>query len=151
MTANLPQGQLIIPNKENKNPLLLKDSPEELREKFYQLKKPLDVAKLLNIPFKRLVYHLYLVDADRRYKTFTIPKKSGGGSINIVAVVFGMVVLVVVIVRVVMEELVMVGVVMMMVGYVLVVEGKLQLSSVCVEDEVEGAISLKNSSKVVAN
>ncbi len=78
MTANLPQGQLISPNQDKKNRLLLSDSPEELRQKFYELKTPLDVAKLLNIPHKRLVYHLYLVDSQRRYKTFTIPKKSGG-------------------------------------------------------------------------
>lgn len=78
MTANLPQGQLIFSHQQNQNPLLLQDSPEELTIKFYQLKTPLDVAKLLNIPHKRLVYHLYLVNSERRYKTFTIPKKSGG-------------------------------------------------------------------------
>jgi len=78
MTINFPQGQLIPPNRDKKSILLLNRSGEELSKEFYQLKKPLDVAKLLNIPFKRLIYHLYLVDADRRYKTFTIPKKSGG-------------------------------------------------------------------------
>lgn len=78
MTANLPQGQLIFSHQQHQNPLLLQDSPEELTIKFYQLKTPLDVAKLLNIPHKRLVYHLYLVNSERRYKTFTIPKKSGG-------------------------------------------------------------------------
>jgi len=78
MTANLPLGQLIFSHQQNQNPLLLQDSPEELTIKFYQLKTPLDVAKLLNIPHKRLVYHLYLVNSERRYKTFTIPKKSGG-------------------------------------------------------------------------
>ncbi|WP_017295318.1 reverse transcriptase domain-containing protein [Geminocystis herdmanii] len=78
MTINLPQWQLIFPHLHNQNPLLLQDSPEELSKKFYELKTPLDVAKLLNIPHKRLVYHLYLVDSQKRYKTFTIPKKSGG-------------------------------------------------------------------------
>lgn len=61
-----------------KQGLFLHDKPEELIKKFYELKTPLDVAKLLNIPHKQLVYHLYLVDSQRCYKTFTIPKKSGG-------------------------------------------------------------------------
>ncbi|WP_069789407.1 reverse transcriptase domain-containing protein (plasmid) [Cyanobacterium sp. IPPAS B-1200] len=78
MTINFPQGQLISPPWDKKSLLLLNRSPEELKNDFYQLKTPLDVAKLLNIPHKRLVYHLYLVDSQRRYKTFTIPKKSGG-------------------------------------------------------------------------
>ncbi|WP_347242302.1 reverse transcriptase domain-containing protein [Nostoc sp. FACHB-892] len=58
--------------------LLLTDSPESLREKFYSLKQPMDIADLLEVSYPRLVYHIYLVETDKRYKTFEIPKKSGG-------------------------------------------------------------------------
>lgn len=57
--------------------LLLTDSPESLREKFYSLKQPMDIADLLEVSYPRLVYHIYLVKPDKRYKTFEIPKKSG--------------------------------------------------------------------------
>jgi RNA-directed DNA polymerase len=58
--------------------LLLTDSPESLREKFYSLKQPMDIADLLEVSYPRLVYHIYLVEPEKRYKTFEIPKKSGG-------------------------------------------------------------------------
>lgn len=58
--------------------LLLQDSPEELREKFFSLKTSASVAKLLKISSRRLTYHLYIVESEKRYKTFEIPKKSGG-------------------------------------------------------------------------
>ena len=58
--------------------LLLTKSPETLREQFYSLKQPTDVADFLEISYSRLVYHIYLVEDQRRYKTFGIPKKSGG-------------------------------------------------------------------------
>lgn len=58
--------------------LLLNQSPESLREKFYSLKEPMDIADLLEISYSRLIYHIYLVQPERRYKTFSIPKKSGG-------------------------------------------------------------------------
>jgi RNA-directed DNA polymerase len=82
MTINFPKGQL-IKEKSNKKAkrrsrLLLQESPEGLGEKFYALKTPGDVANLLNVSYPRLVYHIYLVTPSRRYKTFEIPKKSGG-------------------------------------------------------------------------
>jgi len=58
--------------------LLLPDKPEELKNKFYSLEKVEDIANLLRVAHKNLVYHIYLTDSDRRYKSFTIPKKSGG-------------------------------------------------------------------------
>ncbi|AFZ23440.1 Reverse transcriptase (RNA-dependent DNA polymerase) [Cylindrospermum stagnale PCC 7417] len=58
--------------------LILTDSPETLRERFYSLTKPIDIAHLLGISYRRLVYHIYLVEPEKRYKTFDIPKKSGG-------------------------------------------------------------------------
>lgn len=66
-------------NKGKKNSqLLLKQNPENLREKFYSLKQPSDVADLLEVSYPRLVYHIYIVDPNQRYKTFEISKKSGG-------------------------------------------------------------------------
>jgi RNA-directed DNA polymerase len=38
----------------------------------------MDIADLLEVSYPRLVYHIYLVEPDKRYKTFEIPKKSGG-------------------------------------------------------------------------
>ncbi len=63
--------------KESSN-LLLKDNPEVLKQKFYDLKTSKCVAKLLEVPIGRLVYHIYKVKTNGRYKTFGIPKKSGG-------------------------------------------------------------------------
>jgi RNA-directed DNA polymerase len=63
---------------QDESQLFLSDSPEILREKFYSLKKPMDIADLLEISYSRLIYHTYIVYPERRYKTFEIPKKSGG-------------------------------------------------------------------------
>ncbi len=51
---------------------------EEQIELFLSLKTPRDVASLLEIEYGRLVYHLYKVQDESKYKTFEIPKKSGG-------------------------------------------------------------------------
>ncbi|MBD2016675.1 RNA-directed DNA polymerase [Microcoleus sp. FACHB-53] len=42
------------------------------------MKTPRDVAQLLEIPYQRLVYHLYQVPLEERYLTFELKKKSGG-------------------------------------------------------------------------
>ncbi|AFZ44654.1 RNA-directed DNA polymerase [Halothece sp. PCC 7418] len=82
MVINLPQGQLIEKKRSKREQksslLLLKKSPEELRTKFFELNSPRDVAKLLGISYGRLVYHIYIVSEANRYKTFEIPKRSGG-------------------------------------------------------------------------
>lgn len=66
-------------NKGKKNSqLLLNQSPEYLRDKFYALKEPIDIADLLEITYSRLIYHIYLVKPEKRYQTFGIPKKSSG-------------------------------------------------------------------------
>ena len=39
-----------------------------------------DFAKLLKIELKTLTYCLYRLKPDNQYKTFSIPKKSGGGN-----------------------------------------------------------------------
>lgn len=56
---------------------LLKDS-NSLTKSFYDLRKPEDIADLLEIPYKVLNYHLYVTSPSSQYTTFTIPKKSGG-------------------------------------------------------------------------
>jgi RNA-directed DNA polymerase len=58
--------------------LLLRSDASELKEKFYALKTPEDVAKLLGVSHKRLVYHIYITNEASRYKVFEIAKKSGG-------------------------------------------------------------------------
>jgi len=58
--------------------LTLPASPEELRESFSSLKNRQDIAKLLDIDVKTLIYHLYRVPESERYKTFEIPKNLGG-------------------------------------------------------------------------
>ncbi len=82
MTVDFSKGQQISqkPTKreEKSSSLLLNYSPEVLRDRFYTLKTPQDVSKLLDISYNRLAYHIYLVPEPNRYKTFEIPKKSGG-------------------------------------------------------------------------
>ncbi len=58
--------------------LELDASPEELRAAFFALQTREDVAALLDVEDKRLIYHLYIAPDSTRYKTFAIPKKSGG-------------------------------------------------------------------------
>ncbi|MDH6064087.1 hypothetical protein [Umezakia ovalisporum] len=52
-----------------KSHLFLQRSPELLREKFYSLKQPVEIAGLLEISYSRLIYHIYLVTPEERYKT----------------------------------------------------------------------------------
>ncbi|MGK7896900.1 MAG: reverse transcriptase domain-containing protein, partial [Xenococcus sp. (in: cyanobacteria)] len=56
----------------------LYESCEVLAKKFQELESSNDVAELLRIPYRYLVYHIYRISADNKYKTFHIPKKSGG-------------------------------------------------------------------------
>jgi RNA-directed DNA polymerase len=60
---------------------LLNKSCEELKEHFFQLQISRDVAKILEIPYRSLVYHIYKVRSLLRYKSFEIPKKSGDNRI----------------------------------------------------------------------
>lgn len=56
--------------------LLLYENCDVLRDRFLKMKSSRDVAKLLNVEYKRLVYHLYKFPASSRYTNFEIPKKS---------------------------------------------------------------------------
>ncbi len=58
--------------------LTLSASPEELRKGFDSLQNRPDIAKLLDIDLKTLIYHLYRVPESKRYRTFKIPKNLGG-------------------------------------------------------------------------
>src|SRR3989344_4873795 len=51
-------------------------SKEEIREAFFNLKTRRDVADLLEVDDKTLIYYLYRQKSN--YKTFLIKKKSGG-------------------------------------------------------------------------
>ncbi len=73
----LVSGWLIMRKQTNLSPLLA-NSCEELQKKFYELKCPRDVAQLLQVPYKYLVYYIYKTPLEVRYKKFDIVKKSGG-------------------------------------------------------------------------
>jgi RNA-directed DNA polymerase len=65
-------------SKTEKNPTLLlyKNCPE-LKREFLSLKTPRDIAKLLEVSYDQLVFHLYRVPKSQKYIEFLIPKKSG--------------------------------------------------------------------------
>ena len=48
----------------------LYESCEELSKKFKELKSPYDVAQLLQVPYKYLVYYIYRIPHDFRYTKF---------------------------------------------------------------------------------
>lgn len=50
---------------------------ENIKELFLNLKSPRDLANLLEIKYSTLVYHLYQVNPDHHYQSFSILKKSG--------------------------------------------------------------------------
>ncbi|QUS61119.1 reverse transcriptase domain-containing protein [Synechocystis sp. PCC 7338] len=61
-----------------KERFVLPGSQTELRQKFLKLQTPDDVARLLNLDYRRLAHHIYHVPTEQKYKTFTLPKKTGG-------------------------------------------------------------------------
>lgn len=58
--------------------LELTNAPEDLHKIFYALETPRDVARLLDVRYERLIYHLHKTKPKLRYTTFKIPKRSGG-------------------------------------------------------------------------
>ena len=58
--------------------LELANDSESLRETFYALETPRDVARLLDVRYNQLIYHLHKTDPKFRYETFKLPKRSGG-------------------------------------------------------------------------
>lgn len=69
----LPRPKLV---KEMTAPL--SSNGEELRKQFFTLHTREDVARILEIQEERLIDVLYKTPAPRQYRTFHIPKKSGG-------------------------------------------------------------------------
>lgn len=55
----------------------LSKPPQNLREEFFNLKSREDIARLLEIEVKQLNFHLYILPPNKKYKVFTVPKKSG--------------------------------------------------------------------------
>ncbi len=55
----------------------LSKSPQELRDEFFKLQSRDDIAQLLEITIKQLNFHLYVLPTTKKYKVFTVPKKSG--------------------------------------------------------------------------
>ena len=60
-----------------KQTLTLSATKEVLREKFFLLKNPFDLADLLEIELSRLNYHLYMVPESEKYKNFSVKKRNG--------------------------------------------------------------------------
>jgi len=58
--------------------LFLQTPTNQIVENFFSLKKREDIADLLEIPYNTLIFHLYRTLNIYKYKTFSIPKKSGG-------------------------------------------------------------------------
>jgi RNA-directed DNA polymerase len=57
--------------------LLLHKNCEELKNEFLSLETKKDVARLLDVSYDQLIYHLYKVPEDKKYKEFSILKKAG--------------------------------------------------------------------------
>lgn len=55
----------------------LSANPEKLKARFLALKKPEDIAELLEVSYKDFVYWIYRTPEKYRYVSFTIPKKHG--------------------------------------------------------------------------
>ena len=58
--------------------LFLEKTCEQLEKDFYSLKTTRDVANLLEVPYNRLIYHIYRIPSEDKYEIFRVPKKSGG-------------------------------------------------------------------------
>ena len=55
--------------------LNLEGSPEEWAEKFRNLRNPRSIATLLDVDYKLLVYYLYKIPDENRYRVFHIRKR----------------------------------------------------------------------------
>ena len=55
----------------------LEGDPDQLRDRFYRLKQPEDIATLLEVEYRDLNYWIYRTPKRRRYTTFRIRKRHG--------------------------------------------------------------------------
>lgn len=60
--------------------LNLEGSPEEWVEKFHNLRNPRDIARLLDVDYELLVYYLYKIPDENRYRIFQINKRRSSSS-----------------------------------------------------------------------
>jgi RNA-directed DNA polymerase len=58
--------------------LKLEKNDKELKESFFSMTTPEQLAELLEIPYKVLNYYLYILPIKEQYKIFNIKKKNGG-------------------------------------------------------------------------
>jgi len=58
--------------------LHLTEFGQSLRNEFFNLKTPYDLAELLDVPESDLNYYLHELESSQTYQTFAIPKRSGG-------------------------------------------------------------------------
>ena len=58
--------------------LVLSQPADQLRAGFLALRSADDVARLLEVSLRTLNYHIYRIPASKRYKTFSLQKRSGG-------------------------------------------------------------------------
>lgn len=65
------------PRREGVKPTLVA-SAEELKAKFFASRDRRDIARLLEIPYALLVYHLFKTNPLRRYRSFELSKRGGG-------------------------------------------------------------------------
>src|SRR5262245_861348 len=56
-------------------------TPDAQRSRFTAVVTPFDVADLLEVDYSTLVYHLYRIPAQIRYKTFVVRKRAGGARV----------------------------------------------------------------------
>jgi RNA-directed DNA polymerase len=62
-------------NKLNSTVILYRNC-DELKKDFYSLKTSRDVARILDISYDRLIYHIHKVSKTKKYKEFSIHRKS---------------------------------------------------------------------------
>jgi len=67
-------------SKGKKLSLNLHGSPEELTEKFRSLSDPKSIAALLEVDYELLVYYLYKIPDENRYRVFNIRKRGADSS-----------------------------------------------------------------------
>jgi len=58
--------------------LVLSRPDAELKELFFKVQNRGDIANLLEVEYKKLVYHIHIARPHDKYTTFDIPKKKGG-------------------------------------------------------------------------
>lgn len=63
---------------DTKHSLFLSDDAQQIIKKFSSLQDRKDIADLLEVDTQTLIYHVYRVPEEKKYKVFEIPKSHGG-------------------------------------------------------------------------